>query len=61
MKALKVLKNIVLFLLAPFIALAYIIALPAVGMYMFVSLAIELVHKRATELNTSSWNNKLAR
>lgn len=48
MKALKVLKNIVLFFLAPFIALAYVIALPAVGMYMFASLAIELVHKKAT-------------
>lgn len=46
---LKVLKNIVLFLLAPFIALAYIIALPMVGTYMFINLAIELVHKRYAE------------
>ena len=35
------LKNIGLFFAAPFIALAYVIALPFVGMYMFSKLAME--------------------
>lgn len=34
-------KNIGLFFASPFIALAYVIALPFVGMYMFTKLAIE--------------------
>lgn len=35
------LKNVGLFFASPFIALAYIIALPIVGLYMFVNLAME--------------------
>ena len=35
------LKNIGLFFASPFIALAYVIALPFVGMYMFAKLARE--------------------
>jgi len=34
-------RNIGLFLAAPFIALAYIIALPAVGCFMIARLAME--------------------
>ena len=34
-------KNIGLFFAAPFVALAYVIALPFVGFYMFSKLAIE--------------------
>jgi hypothetical protein len=42
-------KNIGLFFAAPFIALAYVIALPFVGMYMFINLAIEASAKKAAE------------
>jgi hypothetical protein len=35
------LKAIALFFASPFIALAYVIALPFVGMYMFVNLGVE--------------------
>ncbi|MDT8319337.1 MAG: response regulator [Xanthomonadales bacterium] len=42
----RVAKNIALFFAAPFIALAYIVALPFVGFYMFVKLAHEAFQKR---------------
>ena len=35
-----------LFFAAPFIALAYVIALPAVGFYMFAKLGIEAYQKK---------------
>jgi len=40
-KPVVMLKNIGLFFAAPFIALAYVVALPFVGVYMFSKLAIE--------------------
>lgn len=46
-KAARFLKNISLFFAAPFIALAYIIALPFVGFYMFAKLAIEAKARRS--------------
>ncbi|NNK99599.1 MAG: response regulator [Xanthomonadales bacterium] len=45
-KAGRVAKNIALFLAAPFIALGYVIALPAVGFYMFARFALEALRKR---------------
>ena len=39
-------KNIGLFFAAPFIALAYVIALPFVGFFMFSKLAMEAKAKR---------------
>jgi len=39
-------KNVGLFLVAPFIALGYVIALPFVGFYMFTKLALEAYAKR---------------
>jgi len=45
-KALRIARNIVLFLAAPFIALSYIIALPIVGFYTFAKLAVEAWQKR---------------
>jgi len=39
-------RNIALFLAAPFIALGYVIALPAVGFYMFAKLGLEAWRKR---------------
>jgi hypothetical protein len=42
----RIAKNIGLFIAAPFIALAYVIALPAVGFYMFGKLAIEAYQKK---------------
>ena len=42
----KFAKNVGLFFAAPFIALAYIIALPAVGFYMFAKLAYEAYQKK---------------
>lgn len=42
----KIAKNIGLFFAAPFIALAYIVALPAVGFYMFAKLAYEAYQKK---------------
>lgn len=44
--AARIAKNVGLFFAAPFIALAYIIALPAVGFYMFAKLAFEAYQKR---------------
>ena len=44
-KASRIAKNIGLFFAAPFIALGYVIALPAVGFYMFVKLAYEAFQK----------------
>ena len=44
--AAKFARNVGLFFAAPFIALAYIIALPAVGFYMFAKLAFEAYQKR---------------
>ena len=42
----RIAKNIGLFIAAPFIALAYVIALPAVGFYMFAKLGIEAYQKK---------------
>jgi CheY-like chemotaxis protein len=42
----RIAKNIGLFIAAPFIALAYVIALPVVGFYMFAKLAIEAYQKK---------------
>jgi hypothetical protein len=43
-------KNVGLFLVSPFIALAYVFALPFVGFYMFIKLMLEAQAKR--QLNT---------
>ena len=43
-------KNVGLFLASPFIALAYVFALPFVGFYMFIKLMLEAQAKR--QLNT---------
>lgn len=43
---LKVLKNIALFFLAPFIALGYIIALPVLGMFVAIRLSMDLVQSK---------------
>ena len=45
----KFLKNVLLFFLAPFIALGYVVILPFVGLYMFISLSVEKSLKVATE------------
>ena len=45
-KASRIARNIGLFLAAPFIALGYVIALPAVGFYMFVKLGYEAYQKK---------------
>jgi len=45
-KALRIVRNIALFLAAPFIALSYIIALPIVGFYTFAKLAVEAWQKK---------------
>jgi len=46
-KAIRIVaRNIGLFIASPFIALAYIIAMPAVGFYMFAKLAIEAWQKK---------------
>jgi len=45
-KVSRIAKNIALFLAAPFIALGYIIALPAVGFYMFAKLGYEAYQKK---------------
>jgi DNA-binding NtrC family response regulator len=45
-KASRVARNAGLFLAAPFIALGYIIALPAVGFYMFAKLGYEAYQKK---------------
>ena len=45
-KALRIVRNIALFLAAPFIALSYIIALPIVGLYTFAKLAVEAWQKK---------------
>ena len=42
----SILKNIALFFASPFIALGYIIALPAVGFYMFAKLGYEAATKK---------------
>jgi len=42
----KFAKNVGLFFASPFIALAYIIALPAVGFYMFAKLGYEAYQKK---------------
>ena len=42
----RIARNIGLFFAAPFIALGYVIALPAVGFYMFAKLAIEAMQKK---------------
>jgi CheY-like chemotaxis protein len=44
--AARFLKNVGLFLVSPFIALAYVIALPFVGFFMFAKLAMEALAKR---------------
>jgi len=45
-KATRIARNIGLFLAAPFIALGYVIALPAVGFYMFAKLGYEAWQKK---------------
>ena len=45
-KALRTVKNIGLFLAAPFIALGYVVALPIVGCVMIAKLAMEAHGKR---------------
>lgn len=45
-KVSRVARNIGLFLAAPFIALGYVIALPAVGFYMFAKLGYEAYQKK---------------
>jgi len=45
-KAYRIVRNIALFLAAPFIALLYIIALPIVGFYTFAKLAVEAWQKK---------------
>ena len=45
-KVSRIARNIGLFLAAPFIALGYVIALPAVGFYMFVKLGYEAYQKK---------------
>lgn len=45
-KVSRVARNVALFLAAPFIALGYVIALPAVGFYMFAKLGIEAYQKK---------------
>jgi DNA-binding NtrC family response regulator len=45
-KVSRVGRNIGLFLAAPFIALGYVIALPAVGFYMFAKLGYEAYQKK---------------
>jgi DNA-binding NtrC family response regulator len=45
-KVSRIAKNVGLFLAAPFIALGYVIALPAVGFYMFAKLGYEALQKR---------------
>lgn len=42
-------KNVGLFLVSPFIALAYIFALPFVGFYMFTKLMLEAQAKNQTQ------------
>jgi CheY-like chemotaxis protein len=42
----RIAKNIGLFIAAPFIALAYVIALPVVGFYMFAKLGYEAYQKK---------------
>ena len=49
----KTLKNIGLFFAAPFIALGYVIALPFVGLYMFLTLGVEASLKKASEVEAS--------
>ena len=49
-KAMLFAKNVALFLVSPFIALAYVFALPFVGFYMFAKLMLEVQQKR--QLNT---------
>jgi CheY-like chemotaxis protein len=45
-KVSRVARNIGLFFAAPFIALGYVIALPAVGFYMFAKLGYEAYQKK---------------
>ena len=49
LKFLLILKNIALFFLAPFIALAYIMVLPILGMFMITRLSMELIHNKIKE------------
>lgn len=44
-KVSRIARNVALFLAAPFIALGYVIALPAVGFYMFAKLGLEAYRK----------------
>ena len=39
----KLLKNIVLFFLSPFIALVYVVILPFLGLYTFLNLLVERI------------------
>ena len=50
MKILTFLKNMALFLISPVIALAYIIALPIVGLYSFINLSVERGLKEVSDV-----------
>ena len=45
-KVSRIARNVALFFAAPFIALGYVIALPAVGFYMFAKLGLEALQKK---------------
>ena len=48
------LKNVALFFASPIIALGYVIALPFVGLYMFINLGIEASLKKASEATSET-------
>jgi len=48
------LKNVALFFASPFIALGYVIALPFVGLYMFINLGIEASLKKVSEVTSET-------
>jgi len=51
-------KNVSLFILAPFIALAYIIALPAVGLFYFTKLSTEALQEHVQTPREADSRNK---
>jgi len=50
--ALRVIKNVALFLAAPFIGLAYILAFPVVGLGMLAWMAVQAQQKKSAEVGT---------
>ena len=46
-------RNVVLFFAAPFIGLAYLIALPFVGLYLLLNIAVEAALKKAASVIVS--------